>query len=76
MAKAIVLITADPGMDREVAGQMKKIKGVGLPTMLVWLRWPMTRSDQSTGSGKPILCSVWQFNRASRCKFEIRNPKH
>jgi DNA-binding Lrp family transcriptional regulator len=28
MAKAIVLITADPGMDREVAGQMKKIKGV------------------------------------------------
>jgi len=28
MAKAIVLIAADPGMDREVAGQVKKIKGV------------------------------------------------
>jgi DNA-binding Lrp family transcriptional regulator len=29
MAKAIVLITAEPGMDRGVAGQIKKVKGVG-----------------------------------------------
>jgi uncharacterized protein with GYD domain len=28
MAKAIVLITATPGADREVAGQVKKIEGV------------------------------------------------
>jgi len=28
MAKAIVLITADPGRDREVAGNVKKVKGV------------------------------------------------
>jgi len=28
MAKAIVLITANPGLDREVAGQVKKIEGV------------------------------------------------
>ncbi len=28
MAKAIVLITADPGKDREVAGQVKNIQGV------------------------------------------------
>lgn len=28
MAKALVLITAEPGMDREIAGQVKKIKGV------------------------------------------------
>jgi DNA-binding Lrp family transcriptional regulator len=28
MAKAIVLITADPGRDREVAGNVKKIEGV------------------------------------------------
>jgi DNA-binding Lrp family transcriptional regulator len=28
MAKAIVLITAEPGMDREIAGQVKKIGGV------------------------------------------------
>ena len=28
MAQAIVLITADPGKDREVAGNVKKIKGV------------------------------------------------
>jgi DNA-binding Lrp family transcriptional regulator len=28
MAKAIVLITAEPGMDREVAGKIKKINGV------------------------------------------------
>ena len=28
MAKAIVLITADPGKDREVAGNVKKIEGV------------------------------------------------
>jgi DNA-binding Lrp family transcriptional regulator len=29
MAKAIVLITAEPGMDRGVAGKIKKVKGVG-----------------------------------------------
>lgn len=29
MAKAIVMITAEPGMDREIAGQIKKVKGVG-----------------------------------------------
>ncbi len=29
MAKAVVLITAEPGMDREIAGQIKKVKGVG-----------------------------------------------
>ena len=29
MAKAIVLITAEPGMDREVAAQVKKVEGVG-----------------------------------------------
>jgi len=29
MAKAIVLITAEPGMDREVAGQIKNVDGVG-----------------------------------------------
>ena len=28
MAKAIILITADPGRDREVAGNIKKIKGI------------------------------------------------
>jgi DNA-binding Lrp family transcriptional regulator len=28
MAKAIVLVTAEPGMDREIAGQIKKIEGV------------------------------------------------
>jgi DNA-binding Lrp family transcriptional regulator len=28
MAKAIVLITADPGRDREVAGNVKKVEGV------------------------------------------------
>jgi DNA-binding Lrp family transcriptional regulator len=28
MAKAIVLIKANPGADREVAGQIKKIEGV------------------------------------------------
>ncbi len=28
MAKAIVLITSNPGVDREVAGQVKKIEGV------------------------------------------------
>ncbi len=28
MAKAIVLITANPGVDREVAGQVKKIEEV------------------------------------------------
>jgi DNA-binding Lrp family transcriptional regulator len=28
MAKAIVLITASPGIDREVAGQVKQIEGV------------------------------------------------
>ena len=28
MAKAIILITADPGRDREVAGNVKKIKGM------------------------------------------------
>ncbi|MBW2238359.1 MAG: Lrp/AsnC ligand binding domain-containing protein [Deltaproteobacteria bacterium] len=28
MAKAIILITADPGRDREVAGNVKKIKGI------------------------------------------------
>ena len=28
MAKAIVLITANPGADREVAGQVKQIEGV------------------------------------------------
>ena len=28
MAKAIILITAEPGMDREVAGKIKKIDGV------------------------------------------------
>jgi DNA-binding Lrp family transcriptional regulator len=28
MTKAIVLITANPGVDREVAGQVKKIEGV------------------------------------------------
>ena len=28
MAKAIVLIKANPGVDREVAGQIKKIEGV------------------------------------------------
>ena len=28
MAKAIVLITADPGKDREVAGNVKKVEGV------------------------------------------------
>ena len=29
MAKAVVLISAEPGMDREVAGQVKKVEGVG-----------------------------------------------
>jgi DNA-binding Lrp family transcriptional regulator len=28
MAKAIVLITSNPGFDREVAGKIKKIEGV------------------------------------------------
>jgi DNA-binding Lrp family transcriptional regulator len=28
MAKAIILITADPGKDREVAGKIKEIDGV------------------------------------------------
>jgi DNA-binding Lrp family transcriptional regulator len=28
MAKAIILITSDPGKDREVAGKIKKIEGV------------------------------------------------
>ena len=28
MANAIVLITSNPGVDREVAGQIKKIEGV------------------------------------------------
>ncbi len=28
MAKAIVLITSEPGMDRGIAGQVKKIDGV------------------------------------------------
>ena len=28
MAKAIILITAHPGKDREVAGKVKKIEGV------------------------------------------------
>ena len=28
MAKAIVLVTAEPGTDREVAGKIKKVKGV------------------------------------------------
>ena len=28
MAKAIVLLTVEPGMDRDVAAQIKKIKGV------------------------------------------------
>jgi DNA-binding Lrp family transcriptional regulator len=28
MAKALVLITAEPGMDREVAAKVKKVKGV------------------------------------------------
>lgn len=28
MARAIVLITAEPGMDRDVAAQIKTIKGV------------------------------------------------
>lgn len=28
MAKAIVLITSDPGKDREVAGKIKEIEGV------------------------------------------------
>ena len=28
MAKAIILITSDPGKDRDVAGKIKKIKGV------------------------------------------------
>ena len=28
MAKAIVLITSEPGMDREIAGQVKKVGGV------------------------------------------------
>ena len=28
MAKAIILIKANPGADREVAGQIKKIEGV------------------------------------------------
>lgn len=28
MAKAIILITSDPGKDREVAGKIKEIKGV------------------------------------------------
>ena len=28
MAKAIVLITANPGKDREVAGNVKKVEGV------------------------------------------------
>ena len=28
MAKAIVMITSDPGKDREVAGNVKKIEGV------------------------------------------------
>jgi len=28
MAKAIILIKSNPGVDREVAGQVKKIKGV------------------------------------------------
>ena len=28
MAKAIVLVAAEPGMDREVAGQIKQIEGV------------------------------------------------
>ncbi|UCG11157.1 MAG: Lrp/AsnC ligand binding domain-containing protein [Deltaproteobacteria bacterium] len=29
MAKAVVLITIEPGMDREVAAKVKKVKGVG-----------------------------------------------
>ena len=28
MAKAVVLITSEPGMDREIASQIKQIKGV------------------------------------------------
>jgi DNA-binding Lrp family transcriptional regulator len=28
MAKAIVLITAEPGMDRDIAGEVKKVDGV------------------------------------------------
>ena len=28
MAKAVVLITAEPGMDREIAGRIKEIPGV------------------------------------------------
>jgi len=28
MAKAIVLITSEPGMDREIAGRVKKVGGV------------------------------------------------
>jgi DNA-binding Lrp family transcriptional regulator len=28
MAKAIILITSDPGKDREVAGKIKEIRGV------------------------------------------------
>jgi len=28
MAKAIILITSDPGKDREVAGKVKEIEGV------------------------------------------------
>ena len=28
MAKAIILITSDPGRDREVAGKVKEIEGV------------------------------------------------
>jgi DNA-binding Lrp family transcriptional regulator len=28
MAKAIILITSDPGKDREVAGKIKEIQGV------------------------------------------------
>ena len=28
MAKAIILITADPGKDREVAGKIKEVEGV------------------------------------------------
>ena len=28
MAKAIVLLTSNPGVDRKVAGQIKKIEGV------------------------------------------------
>jgi hypothetical protein len=67
MAVAIVLISAEPGKDRKVASQLKKLEGVEKPFLVSGLydvnnnagRWILVILVSVRGLNAPILASGW-----------------